>query len=784
MERPVDIVVPVYNAAGDLARCVDSVLRHTTGDWRLMLVDDASPDPAVRVYFDALAARRLPGVELLANAANRGFTLTANRGMAEARPGSDVVLLNSDTVVTRGWLDKLSRCAQYDPRIGTVTPFSNNAEICSLPRFCANNPWPRDRDPEPWVSALERAAVPTYPDLPTGVGFCLYVRRALLDAIGSFDPAFGLGYGEENDLCLRAAAAGFRNVLCEDALVLHLGGSSFGDKRSELSERNTALLLERHPHYLDLVHAYIAADPLRPLRELALSLLRAGETSRGGILHILHGHGGGTEYHVRALIAASQDSFRHYLLIAVGDDWRLEELVDGEVVAYDFRRESGETWPALLGGIASRFRVDLIHVHHISGCRDGLREALRDVGIPYGYTVHDLNFACPTITFLDARGRYCGAVTEVEQCRACLSAQPAFASVDIAEWRAAHRALLDRATFLIAPSGWAARMLRRYFPPHEPTIVPHGIGGGAPREDAVYSRLELPDDGVPTVAVVGAIGADKGARRLERLVQLTRERGARLRWVLIGYLDRDRAQSRTPDAVFSQHGPFDSREIGALLDQYRVRLVAYPSAGPESFSYTLSEAWAAGRPAVVPPIGALAERVTASGAGWVLSEEEWRDEARMLDRIVDILSPAGEEAYRAASAQAAAVQPTLAEMAESTVAIWRNALSRAPKTAPAASFSASRCLQALHYVPWSPRAVLPEPATSSGAAIASEPAIASAPATEPAISLAIAASGDRKNHGVLGYLARAALSVRHTLAGRMLYAVTPKPLVDMLRQKL
>jgi GT2 family glycosyltransferase/glycosyltransferase involved in cell wall biosynthesis len=757
--QPIDIVVPVHNAVGDLARCVESVLAHATGDWRLTLIDDGSTDPAIRGYFAKIEARNLPRIVFLANESNQGFTLTANRGMREARPAADVLLLNSDTVVTRGWLDALARCATSDARIGTITPFSNNAEICSLPRFCANNAWPPGADPELLADALARAAVPTYPDLPTGVGFCLYIRRALIDAIGVFDPAFGLGYGEENDYCLRAAAAGFRNVLAEDVFVLHFGGSSFGDKRTDLGKRNMALLLERHPNYLDLVRDYIAADPLRPLRDLAASELRAATGPQPGVLHVVHGHGGGTEYHVRALIAASAESFRHYLLIAVGDRWQLEEHAGEEIRSFDFTRLPGERWRDLLGGLSARFRLGLVHLHNISGCRDGLLAALAELGLPYGYTVHDLNFACPTITFHDPRDRYCGAVTDPATCSACLGAQPEVASIDIASWRGRHRALLARAAFVIAPSQWAASTLRRYFPDPAVAIVPHGSAQGTTREDAVHTRLGLPDDGIPVVAVIGAIGPDKGARRLERMVELTRERGARLRWMVVGYLDRGREQWIADDAVFAQHGPFDSRELTELLEHYRVRLVAYPSAGPETFSFTLSEAWAAGRPAIVPPIGALAERVAATGAGWIFTEEEWQDEALMLDRIQALLGPAHAEGWTAAATRARrAPQPTLAAMAAATSAIYRDALTREPRPVDATPVTAARCLAALGYKPW-------QPPTEALAAI---------PAT----------SGAAKPNGALALVARTALSFRHTLPGRLLYRLTPKPLIDALRQRL
>ena len=159
--------------------------------------------------------------------------------------------------------------------------------------------------------------------------------------------------------------------------------------------------------------------------------------------------------------------------------------------------------------------------------------------------------------------------------------------------------------------------------------------------------------------------------------------------MVVGYLDRGREQWQSEDGVFTQHGPFDSREITALLEHYRVRLVAYPSAGPETFSFTLSEAWAAGRPAIVPPIGALAERVAATGAGWVLSEDEWQDEARMLERIAALLDPAQAKAWTAAAARARrSPQPTLAAMAAATTAIYRDALQRQPAQVEA---TADRC---------------------------------------------------------------------------------------------
>jgi GT2 family glycosyltransferase/glycosyltransferase involved in cell wall biosynthesis len=749
----IDIVVPVYNAPDDVRACVDSVLAHLRPDVRLVLIDDASPDPRIATYFAELERRAHPQVLLLRNAQNLGFTGTANRGMQLSR--ADVVLLNSDTIVTAGWLDAIMHCAATDPRTGTITPFSNNAEICSFPRFCEDNAWPAGADPEPVQRALAEAAAPTYPDLPTGVGFCMYIRRALLDDVGLFDMAFGAGYGEENDLCLRAARAGWRNVLADNAFVAHTGGKSFAGQKSELGVRNMALLLERHPHYLDMVRGYIRSDPLRPLREAAAMRLAVNADPGRGVLHVIHDHGGGTETHVRALIAGSREHWRHYLAIAVGDRWQVEEhRADGRIVTFDLERGPEESWEAFVGGICASFGIALIHLHNISACREGILRALETLPVPYGYTVHDLNFACPTITFLAADGMYCGAQTETSVCSRCLAAQPAFDNVDIGGWRARHHALLRRAAFRIAPSQWSADTLRRYFPDCPATVIAHGSPDGwAPRAPGMRTLVMLPDDDIPSVAVLGAIGPDKGARRLERLAQLARERGAAVRFVLIGYLDIQRGPWQSDDAVLTVHGRYNTADLPNLLAHYRVALVLYPSAGPETFSYTLTEAWASGRPVLVPPIGALAERVRDSGAGWIMTEAQWRDEAQMLDRLCALLAAPERDSIAAASNCARALpHAALSEMTQATFALYDDALAGAKASSSLQPLVAARLRYALRYVPWVPPAVAPRT--------------------------------DGSPASLLRRVARAAANRRNTLAGRVLFRLTPTAVVAALRARL
>lgn len=261
------VVIPVFNAPAQLGRCLSAVRRTVDTATDVVVIDDASTAPAVAELLES----RCAGWTVIHQRENRGFVATANRGMLEAGR-RDVVLLNSDTIPAGDWLQRIGRCAETDARIASITPFTNNGEIASLPLFCQASPVPED--PEAWARACRQAADPVYPEIPTAVGFCMYMRRACIDAIGAFDEgAFGRGYGEENDWCMRAAANGYRHVLCDDAFVAHEGNASFGPLGLGPGEAAMRKLLERHPGYLDVVKDFIRRDPLAGIRARILERL-------------------------------------------------------------------------------------------------------------------------------------------------------------------------------------------------------------------------------------------------------------------------------------------------------------------------------------------------------------------------------------------------------------------------------------------------------------------------------------------------------------------------------
>lgn len=262
------VIVPVYNAIGPLGRCLESLSCNLPSYTEVLLINDASPDADIAPLLDKYAEQYSWQVQT--NSHNLGFVKTANIGLRQA--ASHAVLLNSDTQVTPGWLQGMTLAVEKHSDVATVTPWTNNGEIASLPKFCESSNIPADPDA---VAAVIAATGPAcYPELPTAVGFCMLISANAMQTIDYFDElTFGLGYGEENDYSRRAISAGMRNILCDDVYVCHQGNQSFGPRGLAPGDESMQRLLGRHPDYLEVIHNYIAADPLENRRTKLLTAI-------------------------------------------------------------------------------------------------------------------------------------------------------------------------------------------------------------------------------------------------------------------------------------------------------------------------------------------------------------------------------------------------------------------------------------------------------------------------------------------------------------------------------
>jgi GT2 family glycosyltransferase len=277
----IDVIVPVHNQRPLVEACLESVLAARNNlPFELVVVDDASTDTELRAWLTALA--EAGKLTLLTNAENLGFTKSVNRGM-QLHTDRDVLLLNSDTVVHGDWLDRLHRAADARPMVASVNPLTNASHIGCYPFRKPDGDVAFEISDARLDALAAEAARGRYAMVPTTVGFCMLIRRAVLDAIGYFDAVhFPFGYGEETDFCYRAARLGWRHLVTGDVFVRHWEGQSFGKRKERLMAEMLGVFNRLHPDLAANDREFAERDPIRPLRETLdiarLKLLLAGAT--------------------------------------------------------------------------------------------------------------------------------------------------------------------------------------------------------------------------------------------------------------------------------------------------------------------------------------------------------------------------------------------------------------------------------------------------------------------------------------------------------------------------
>lgn len=226
-----DIIIPVWNQLALTRDCIDSIGRNTKDvDYRLIIIDNAS-DRDTAEYLRGLEASGKASVKVVRNQENLGFIKAANHGMRISE-APYVCLLNNDTIVTEGWLSEMIAIASSDDAIGLVNPSSNNL-----------GQKPAKGEPLELFARKMHAERGRSAELGATIGFCMLIRRGLLEKIGVFDEVYGMGNFEDTDYSRRAVKAGYRCVRACGAFVYHRENSSFGKIRTfnEDFERNRAI---------------------------------------------------------------------------------------------------------------------------------------------------------------------------------------------------------------------------------------------------------------------------------------------------------------------------------------------------------------------------------------------------------------------------------------------------------------------------------------------------------------------------------------------------------------
>ncbi len=641
----IDVIIPVYGGAAETMECIESVLAaENDTPSRIVIVNDHTPDSLITDYLYDLEKRNFENLLIIHRTVNGGFSESVNIGMIIAAD-RDVILLNADTIVQSGWIDRLVSAAKRDPRIGTVTPLSNNAEICTIPYQCKSLPvkdiaLAQEVD---YVAATVNAG--KYIDIPVAIGFCMYIKRQCLDEIGLFDAdTWGRGYGEEVDFCLKASAQGWRHIMAGDTFIVHRGNVSFGDEKLNRIKESAIKISKRYPFYDSLIQRFIFADPGAAIRRaINLALINKAIPSKR-ILHITHGFGGGTEQYIGDISTLNIEAGYTPIVLRFKNtgEAELEIELTGTRISGFFAAQHREVYPSNeieeLKNDIDKLGIERLHLHAPFGMPMHLLEWVTDT-YPTDITIHDYAWICPRVTLTTPGGRYCQEPA-VEQCRRCIDFfQPHVglqhfvedAQGDIAQYRKAFSRILAKAETVIGGAKDVVQRLEHHDFRANYKVVPHPIPKGSIFNKQIKINEGIPKNGVIKVALIGGISEIKGYHQLVECAFEAERKRLPIEFIVFGTTIDDGQLADCSNVMVL--GPYKEEELEELMLAHRPHFAFFPNQWPETFSYTLSHAFRFGLWPIVTDIGAPAERVKASGFGTVLDPKTVEE---ILNAILDL----------------------------------------------------------------------------------------------------------------------------------------------------
>lgn len=603
----IDVVIPVYDGLDETLRCIFSVLKSKNEtDFELIIINDSSPNPEISKELRELNRRVF--FTLLENKKNLGFVQTANKGL-RLHDTRHVILLNSDTEVYDHWVDKILSAYSSQTKVGSITPLSNNATICSYPIFVQDN-WQKLVPEDSLIDSLAyRANNLNLVKAPTGVGFCMFVSREGLNSVGYLsEEKFGRGYGEENDLCQRLEKAGFQNFIFPGMFVRHYGGTSFGKEYFERKEAVHRQLEELHPNYFSDVKEFIARDPLLPFR-VALDCARLryeknGNNSKPAILYISHSRGGGTETFIQNLIKQAKRNNQPTFVLRPQSNYFIK--LECNPAQYPNLQNLSINYDLIaFVALLRELNIQKIHVNSFVDYPHKfpsfLALAAKKLKCEISVTLHDYHLCCSLINLFKGEKGYCFQIDEATCSMCCKEKQcpPTW------HRRETYQEFFKSASKITVPSQDMLKRIQPLFPKVSFNVLEHEEEPGqAIPDEKLIARIHK---GSLVLGVVGAISKAKGYDVLQKLADLLPPSSI----VLAGYSCDDIGLRKRGILISGLYK--NEAEVRQFFQIHKVNAILIPSLWPETHSYTLSIALRTGLPVFAFDCGAPAERLRQLG---------------------------------------------------------------------------------------------------------------------------------------------------------------------------
>ena len=622
LDKKISIIVPIFNAYDDVKKCIESILKNTkNSNFEIILINDKSTDSRIAPLLSEYEINE-SNIKVITNHINKGFVKSVNIGMKNT--DNDVVLLNSDTEVTYNWLQKLIINAYSNEKIGTVTAVSNSAGVFSVPKMNYNE-IPANLTIEGMGKLVERSSKHVNMEVPTGNGFCLFIKRETILDVGYFDENnFSKGYGEENDFCMRALKNGWKNIIDDSTYIFHKESASFSSHKEELKKRNSKILLKLHPDYPKKVRKFLESSNLNFIETNVQNAIDNVNDSlnKKRVLYVLHEDSRnlcGTGYTNLDLIKNLSNEYEIYILTSDTMEltlWKKSEDKLNKLKSWKVKWNPKQFYDiefrAIYFNILYTLNIDLIQFDHLVKQTFDLPKLANKLGIPTVLIFHDFYYICPSINLLNNDLYYCNA-----KCIDSYSCSAVGLFKDIPKlqdyikiWRAEVSNLFNYISAFVSPTYFVMDLYKSIFnelKTKDTYTIYHGRDFDSEKIEFIKPKEYKQKKRPVKILVPGNILAQKGAFFIKMIKEQDIENN--LEFHFMGKID----PILNDCGIF--HGKYDRDNFKKIVNKIKPSFIGLFSIWPETFCHVLSEAWDCKIPVIATNIGALKERIEKTEGG-------------------------------------------------------------------------------------------------------------------------------------------------------------------------